>query len=75
MKNNKFENGKGTRSIIVRVSSNQHQRLKALSEASGFKTLSDYIRINLLNPSLESKLNSILELLQENKIKEDFKKE
>jgi len=53
--------------LLVRVTKTQKIRLKSLSEASGFKSVSDYVRVNLLNPSIEAKLNSILNLLQENK--------
>ena len=52
--------------LLVRLTKTQKERLRALTEASGFKTLSDYVRITLLNPSLEMKLNQILEILQNN---------
>ena len=58
---------KENETLLVRVTKTQKLRLKALAEASGFKSLSDYVRIQLLNPSVESKLNNILLLLQEGK--------
>jgi len=62
--------------LLVRLTKTQKERLRALTEASGYKTLSDYVRITLLNPSLEMKLNQILEILQKNeKQKEKQRKE
>jgi len=58
---------KETRTLLVRLSPTQKLRIQALSEASGYKSVSDYVRTCLLNPSVEQKLNSILALLQENK--------
>ena len=49
--------------LQIRVDIQQKERLEALASASGFKTISDYVRVNLLNPSLEMKLNKILEML------------
>jgi predicted DNA-binding protein len=53
--------------LQIRLDIEQKKRLEALATASGFKSVSDYVRVNLLNPSIEAKLNSILNLLQENK--------
>jgi len=50
-----------------RLDVEQKKRLEALAIASGFKSVSDYVRVNLLNPSIEMKLNSIINLLQKNK--------
>jgi hypothetical protein len=56
--------------LQIRLDIQQKERLEALATASGFKSVSDYVRVNLLNPSIETKLNSILSLLQKNKGKE-----
>jgi hypothetical protein len=53
--------------LQIRLDFKQKERLEALASASGFKSVSDYVRTNLLNPSIEHKLNTILSLLQENK--------
>lgn len=53
--------------LQIRLDVEQKKRLEALASASGFKSVSDYVRVNLLNPSIESKLNSILQLLQDTK--------
>ena len=53
--------------LQIRLDVEQKKRLEALAIASGFKSVSDYVRVNLLNPSIESKLNNILMLLQEKK--------
>lgn len=65
--NHKRAGEKNTHHLLVRLSPTQHKRLKALAESSGYKNVSDYVRIQLLNPSLEIKLNNILELLQKSK--------
>lgn len=41
---------KNSQTILVRVSKSQKQRLQILAESSGYKSLSDYVRVNLLNP-------------------------
>ena len=53
--------------LQIRLDVEQKKRLEALAIASGFKSVSDYVRVNLLNPSIEMKLNSIIDLLQKNK--------
>ena len=53
--------------LMLRVTKTQKARLKMLAEGSGFKSMSDYVRIQLLNPSIEAKLNRILELIDKNK--------
>ena len=55
--------------LLVRLTKTQKTRLKMLAESSGLKSLSNYVRIQLLNPSIESKLNQILQLI-ENKSQE-----
>lgn len=70
MKSEKFENGeKGNYNLLVRITATQHNRIKALAEASGYKTISQFVRSQLLNPSIELKVNQILALLQEKKQK------
>lgn len=51
--------------LQIRLDIEQKKRLEALATASGFKSVSDYVRVNLLNPSIEHKLNTILNLLQD----------
>lgn len=51
--------------LQIRVDQKQKERLEALASASGFKSVSDYVRVNLLNPSIEFKLNTILNLLKD----------
>jgi hypothetical protein len=51
----------------MRLTKTQYIRLKNLAEMSGHKTISGYVRTNLLNPSIEMKINQILTLLQKNK--------
>jgi len=53
--------------LQIRLDVKQKERLEALASASGFKSVSDYVRVNLLNPSIEHKLNTILDLLKEPK--------
>jgi len=53
--------------LLVRLTKSQKQRLRALTEASGFKSVSDFVRITLLNPTVDMKLNKILEILQKHK--------
>jgi hypothetical protein len=53
--------------LQIRLDIQQKERLEALATASGFKSLSDYVRVNLLNPSIEMKLNRIMEMLEKNK--------
>lgn len=54
-----------THTIQVRLAKNQKDRLKILAEGAGFKTLSNYIRFMLLNPSIDMKLNRILEIVKD----------
>lgn len=66
MVENKFQNGeKGNHSLLVRLSESQYNRIKTLAESSGFKTTSQFVRSQLLNPSVDYKLNEILVLLKE----------
>ena len=52
----------------MRLTKSQYMRLKNLAEMEGHKTISGYVRTNLLNPSMEIKINQILDLLQKNKL-------
>jgi len=69
MENNNFKRigEKESQTLLVRLTKTQKLRVQALAEASGYKSVSDYVRTQLLNPSIESKLNNILMLLQEKK--------
>ena len=53
--------------LQIRLDKLQRERLQALASASGFKSVSDYVRVNLLNPSIEMKLNRIVDLLEKSK--------
>jgi len=55
---------KKTTLVNFRLDSNQYGRLKVLASSEGYNTISQYIRVKLLNPSTEDKLNQILELLR-----------
>ncbi len=56
---------KKTKIIPLRIDTVQHKRLEALASAEGFTTISSYIRSKIFEPSVESKLNSIINLLKE----------
>lgn len=61
---------KNNHNILIRLTKSQHQRLKFLAESNNYKTLSQYARDKLFeSPAVEIKLNNILKLLQENKLK------
>ena len=49
----------------LRLTKEQKQRLIALAEGSGFATMSEYLRFMLFNPSIDMKLNRILEIVKE----------
>ena len=61
--------------LQIRLDYEQKKRLEALATGSGFKSVSDYVRVNLLNPSIEHKLNNILKLLEGNKSKTSAEEE
>jgi hypothetical protein len=46
--------------LLVKLTKTQKQRIRMLTEASGYKSISDYVRFMLLNPSLEEKFNQIM---------------
>jgi len=46
--------------LLVKLTKTQKQRIRMLAEASGYKSISDYVRFMLLNPSLEEKFNQIM---------------
>lgn len=68
---NEFQtNGvKKTCLLQIRLDIKQKERLEALASASGYKSVSDFARVNLLNPSIEAKLNHILSLLEKKETK------
>ena len=49
----------------LRLTKEQKQRLIVLTEAAGFATMSEYFRFMLLNPSIDEKLNRILEIVKD----------
>lgn len=53
------------RSLVVRLTKNQHERLRNNAEAKGYKTLSSYIRAVTLeyDLSLEKKFDDIFDRL------------
>ena len=51
--------------LLVKLTKTQKQRIKMLTDASGFKSISDFVRFTLLNPSFEMKLNEILKTVKE----------
>jgi len=55
--------------LQIRLDIEQKKRLEALASASGFKSVSDFVRFEILSPDIHNKLNSILSLLQDNKNK------
>lgn len=75
MQKNNFTNGeKGTHNLIVRLSPSQHQRVKAMAQASGYNTISSFIRSQVLQPSIEMKLNNILKILGNGEVRNDNRK-
>jgi len=50
--------------LLVKLTKTQKLRIKMLTDASGFKSISDFVRFTLLNPSFEEKLNLILQSLK-----------
>jgi len=49
----------------MRLTKNQKIRLIAMADAAGFKTISNYVRFILFNPTFDLKLNRILEIVKE----------
>lgn len=58
---------KKTKLFQVRLDYVQYERLQVLASASGYKSVSDYARTNLLSPDVHDKLNRILQLLEVHK--------
>jgi len=50
--------------LLVRVTKTQKERIKAMTEASGFKTVANFVRFTLLTPSIDMKLNEILKIVK-----------
>lgn len=59
--------GKGNHFLMVRVDKDDKVRFEAMARAEGFKSVSEWARYNLLHPSLEIKVNRILQLLETKK--------
>lgn len=60
-------NKKTNRQVTVRLSQEQHQKLKEISRAKGFGTVSQYVRdqcLNTNNTELHQKIDQILEKVQ-----------
>lgn len=49
----------------LKLTKQQKERLIALTEAAGFATMSEYLRFMLFNPSIDMKLNRILEIVKD----------
>jgi len=61
---NQTTNGyKKTKPLIIRLDKIQHQRLEAMASAEGYATISQYVREKIFEPSVEIKINKILDLL------------
>jgi len=56
----------------LRLTKEQKERLVAIAKSSGFNTISSYVRFMILNPSLDMKLNRILEIVKELQEKVDI---
>ena len=56
----------------IRLTKNQKIRLKAMTDAAGFKTISSYVRFILFNPTFDMKLNRILEIVKDLQEKQDL---
>ena len=51
--------------LLVKLTKTQKLRIRMLTDASGYKSISDFVRFTLLNPSFEEKLNEILRIVKE----------
>jgi hypothetical protein len=47
--------------LLVVLTKSQKDRIRMLAEASGYKTISNFVRVMLLNPSFHEKFNFIIE--------------
>jgi len=50
--------------LLVRLTKTQKQRIKMLADASGYKSVSDFVRFTLLNPTFEQKFNELIQYSQ-----------
>lgn len=50
--------------LQIKLTKTQKIRLQNLAEASGYNTLSAFVRAQCLNPVLEMKVNKILQILE-----------
>lgn len=55
---------KGNHLLQIRLTCTQKKRLQMLAEVSGFTTVSAFVRSQCLNPSIDMKVNEILQLLK-----------
>jgi len=53
--------------LVIRADKQDKERFQAMAKAEGFKSVSEWVRYNLLHPSLEMKVNRILSLLETKK--------
>ena len=45
--------------LQIRLDIQEKERLEALAIASGFKSISDYVRVNILNPNVKNLVQSL----------------
>ena len=56
---------RGNYPFQMRLTKNQKIRLIAMADASGFKTVTGYVRFIMFNPTFDLKLNRILEIVKD----------
>lgn len=65
MTNEQQKEGEKSNHIMqIRLSKSQWARLQTLAKASGYNVVSEFVRFQCLNPSLEVKINEILALIK-----------
>ena len=52
---------KANHKLLVILTKSQKDRIRMMAEASGYKTISNFVRVMLLNPSFHEKFNIIIE--------------
>jgi hypothetical protein len=50
--------------LLVKLTKTQKQRIRMLTDASGYKSISDFVRFTLLNPTFEQKFNELIQYSQ-----------
>ena len=55
---------KANHRLLVRLTKTQKLRIVAMTNSSGFTTVSDFVRFTLLTPSIDMKLNEILKIVK-----------